>query len=166
MPIGSSRSGESGEANVFTWNVTTRSAGSVIIRYVDAQGDPSVREIRPIALEGEFSGKAFKARCVIAHCYSAKATRTFRVDRIQELADAKTGEVRDVNEWIGSLPMSGQPRDDVALTSSETFEIVQPRPTIPWKLLLAVLVIGYAIGRFRLIRWALHAAGKKWGLWL
>ncbi|WP_337137678.1 hypothetical protein [Sphingomonas aquatica] len=35
-----------------------------------------------------------------------------------------------------------------------------------WRWLIILLVIGYVIGRYRLIRWALRAAGQHWGLWL
>lgn len=146
---------------MLTWNVDSDGAGRVLIHYVDAQGDRTVREIRPLALEGHLEGHTFSAQCIEAHCYSAKATRTFRIDRIQELADPRSGEVLDLIPWLQGLPMAGPLRAEEV----EATDAVAPRRQF-WRWLILALTIGYAIGRFRLIRWGLHAAGKKWGLWL
>lgn len=165
VKLGSLGRVESGD-DMLTWNVDARRAAHVIIRYVDAQGDLSVREILPLALEGSVEGKTFNAEYILSHCYLAKASRTFRIDRIRELADAKSGEILDLIEWLGSLPMTGPPQSAEAAPADADAITPEKRAPLRWKLLVLIFVIGYAIGRFRLIRLALHAAGKHWGLWL
>lgn len=53
----------------------------VQMRYVDARGSETVRFIRPLRVH-ERGGNLY----LIAHCYRAEALRTFRLDRVVELA--------------------------------------------------------------------------------
>lgn len=53
----------------------------VWLRYVDAQGQETRRRIRPLTVR-EHKGQLL----LIAHCYRAGAIRTFRLDRVVEMA--------------------------------------------------------------------------------
>ncbi len=53
----------------------------VWLRYVDAKGQETQRRIRPLTVQ-EHKGQLF----LIAHCYRAGAIRTFRLDRVVEMA--------------------------------------------------------------------------------
>jgi DNA polymerase-3 subunit epsilon len=57
------------------------SGGRVHMRYVDARGQETVRAIRPLRVH-EQRGLLY----LVAHCYRAGALRTFRLDRVVELA--------------------------------------------------------------------------------
>jgi DNA polymerase-3 subunit epsilon len=57
------------------------SGGRVVMRYVDARGQETVRAIRPLRVH-EQRGLLY----LVAHCYRADALRTFRLDRVIELA--------------------------------------------------------------------------------
>jgi DNA polymerase-3 subunit epsilon len=61
------------------------SGGRVHLRYVDARGQETVRAIRPLRVR-EQRGLLY----LIAHCYRAGALRTFRLDRVVELAPDET----------------------------------------------------------------------------
>jgi DNA polymerase III epsilon subunit family exonuclease len=54
--------------------------GRVLMRYVDARGQETVRAIRPLRVH-EQRGLLY----LVAHCYRAGALRTFRLDRVVEL---------------------------------------------------------------------------------
>ena len=55
--------------------------GQVEMRYVDARGQETQRSVRPLRVS-ELRGNLY----LVAHCYRADALRTFRLDRIVELA--------------------------------------------------------------------------------
>jgi DNA polymerase-3 subunit epsilon len=57
------------------------SGGRVQMRYVDARGQETLRTIRPLHVH-EQRGLLY----LVAHCYRADALRTFRLDRVIELA--------------------------------------------------------------------------------
>jgi DNA polymerase III subunit epsilon len=57
------------------------SGGRVLMRYVDAYGQETIRAIRPLRVH-EQRGLLY----LVAHCYRADALRTFRLDRVIELA--------------------------------------------------------------------------------
>jgi DNA polymerase-3 subunit epsilon len=64
------------------------SGGRVQMRYVDAHGQETIRAIRPLRVH-EQRGLLY----LIAHCYRADALRTFRLDRVIELAaEEQAGE--------------------------------------------------------------------------
>lgn len=63
------------------------SGGRVQMRYIDAYGQETVRAIRPLHVREE-RGLLY----LVAHCYRADALRTFRLDRVVELAPAQTEE--------------------------------------------------------------------------
>jgi DNA polymerase III epsilon subunit family exonuclease len=57
------------------------SHGRVYMRYVDAQGQETERVVRPLYVD-EQRGYLY----LVAHCYRADALRTFRLDRVVEMA--------------------------------------------------------------------------------
>jgi DNA polymerase-3 subunit epsilon len=64
------------------------SGGRVQMRYVDAHGQETIRAIRPLRVH-EQRGLLY----LVAHCYRADALRTFRLDRVIELAaEEQAGE--------------------------------------------------------------------------
>jgi DNA polymerase-3 subunit epsilon len=56
-------------------------SGQVRMRYVDARGRETERVVRPLRVH-ERQGNLY----LVAHCYRAEALRTFRLDRVVELA--------------------------------------------------------------------------------
>ena len=85
---------------------------TAFISYVDAGGDASERRVTCHAIEG-FGG----ASHITAYCHERRAARTFRVDRIRELACAETGEVFDPATHFDLLRQSGALRcEDKVLT--------------------------------------------------
>jgi len=58
-----------------------QSSGQVRMRYVDAQGQETVRLVRPLRVH-EQRGYLY----LVAHCHKAGDLRTFRLDRVVELA--------------------------------------------------------------------------------
>jgi proteasome accessory factor C len=55
--------------------------GLVHMRYVDAKGLQTVRTVRPLHVRAQ-RGQLY----LVAHCYRANALRTFRLDRVLEMA--------------------------------------------------------------------------------
>jgi DNA polymerase-3 subunit epsilon len=55
--------------------------GRVQMRYVDARGVETTREVRPLRVQ-EQGGHLY----LLAHCFRAEALRTFRLDRVVEMA--------------------------------------------------------------------------------
>ena len=51
------------------------------MRYVDARGQETDRVVRPLRVSGE--GHILR---LVAHCYRRDALRTFRLDRVVEMA--------------------------------------------------------------------------------
>ncbi|WP_066651746.1 WYL domain-containing protein [Sphingomonas sp. CCH10-B3] len=144
---------------------------NIIVDYVDGEGVASTREIVPFKLRGTINtAQKFKILYIEARCLTAKANRTFRVDRLRSIADARTGEMLSLDDWLKAV----QIKDPVAITLDRAVEApvtpqveyVQVRRGPRWRWLIILLMIGYVIGRYRLIRWALRAAGQHWGLWL
>jgi DNA polymerase III epsilon subunit family exonuclease len=62
--------------------------GRVQMRYIDARGQETVRAIRPLRVH-EQRGLLY----LTAHCYRAGALRTFRLDRVVELAMDEADDV-------------------------------------------------------------------------
>ena len=58
-----------------------QSSGQVRMRYIDAQGQETVRLVRPLRVH-EQRGYLY----LVAHCHKAGELRTFRLDRVVELA--------------------------------------------------------------------------------
>lgn len=144
---------------------------NIIIDYVDGEGASTTREIVPIRLRGDINAaQKFSVTHIDARCLTARAQRTFRVDRLKSIADARTGEELSLNEWLKTLQIKDPVATSLAPVRSNAvepqIEYVQVRRGPRWRWLIILLVIGYVIGRYRLIRWALRAAGQHWGLWL
>lgn len=143
----------------------------ILIDYVDVNGVATTREIVPFMVRGEIGeSQTLIVTHVHARCLTAKARRTFRVDRIEAMEDSETGETLTLLPWLRSLEM-GAPiptKLDAPVhdTSEPQIEYVEIRRGPRWRWLIILLVVGYVIGRYRLIRWALRAAGLHWGLWL
>lgn len=144
---------------------------NIIIDYVDGEGVSTTREIIPFQLRGDINdAQKFNITHIEARCLIAKARRTFRVDRLRSIADARTGEEYTLNEWLKTLqikdpvPISLVPAKPELLPSQ--IEYIQVLRGPRWRWLIILLLVGYAIGRYRLLRWALKAAGQHWGLWL
>lgn len=96
----------------------------MLISYNDAHGEHSKREIVPISLEGHRTATGVKIAVIHARCAAARARRSFRVDRIEELIDAETGEqIEDVAAWLAAMVPGGYPerQRDVAVG-------IEPRP--------------------------------------
>ena len=55
--------------------------GLVRMHYIDAKGQESERVVRPLRVQGR-DGYLY----LVAHCYQANALRSFRLDRVVELA--------------------------------------------------------------------------------
>lgn len=82
------------------------------LSYVDAGGEPSERRFTCHAIVG-FEG----ATHITGFCHERSAPRTFRVDRIRELACAETGEVFDPTSHFDLLRQTGALRcEDKVLT--------------------------------------------------
>jgi len=75
------------------------------ITYRDAKGQASGRVIVPLAVQGRISlgPRSFSVTHIDARCETKKAKRTFRVDRIEEIADFETGEVMTLTTWASRL---------------------------------------------------------------
>jgi hypothetical protein len=71
------------EGNDYGFEVNAR----LRIKYIDADGDASEREIQAYRYTDSSPGYV-KARCL-----KAKANRTFRTDRIRDAVDMETGEI-------------------------------------------------------------------------
>lgn len=150
-------------------DIIAGSAKRVVIEYVDADGDPSVREIMPSWLGGTQSdATTFNATHLEAHCYLRKGRRTFLLRRIQAISDPRTGEVYDVGDWFRALKVGDIiPLDDGDEAAAGAAEQISPRRFhIGWRMLLGALAAGYAIGRLRVIPWVLALTHQKWGHWL
>lgn len=88
------------------------SAWTAFLSYVDANGDASQRRFTCQAIVG-FEG----ATHVTGFCHERGALRTFRVDRIKELACAESGECFDPATHFDDLRMMGALRcQDKVLT--------------------------------------------------
>ncbi|RUN77302.1 WYL domain-containing protein [Sphingomonas sp. TF3] len=138
----------------------------VIIDYVDANGEESRRTIVPLLIAGSFAGGRLDVLYVEARCLTAKAKRTFRIDRIRELSDAATGEVLDLLEWARGLEVGPLSLVDEAEPVEEITSAARVRsPSRLW-LVAAMLLAGYLIGRFRILHLLLVATHMHWGRWL
>lgn len=144
---------------------------NIIVDYVDGEGEATTREIAPFALRGTVGATGrYKVTHIEARCLTAKARRTFRIDRVRAMADALTGEEISIERWLATLdtaePVLVTSEPTERPTSDPQIEYVEVRRGPRWRWLIILLLVGYAIGRYRLIRWALRAAGQHWGLWL
>lgn len=170
-------------------SIDTVQALRMLILYMDGQGDASEREIIPLALVSDRESRGgFRARYMIAHCETARASRTFRLDRIHALADATTGEELNLWTWLNTLPLGpahdftweetherppGPVRTEAPraiqvhdIVGPDTSPIHATRRKRRWKLILLLFVLGYAIGRLRLIRAVILLTHYRHGLWL
>jgi len=87
------------------------SSWSTFIRYVNAKGEESQRRIACHRLEG-FG----RPEVVRGYCFESKRPKSFRIDRIIELADYTTGEFADPREHFDRLHLHGLlPIDDKQL---------------------------------------------------
>jgi len=112
-----------------------------------------------------FTGSYLHARCSIA-----KSLRTFRFDRIESISHPGTGELLDLASWAGSLQL-GEAKPWGGGEVDEEAELSSPVPSTGTRMQIAKAVAlavaaGYALGRWRLIRWGLKLLGIKTGLWL
>lgn len=136
----------------------------ILLDYVDADRKSSHREIVPFELCGEVrEGQAF-ATMINAYCLSRRANRSFRVDRIVSVGDAETGEILDTDEWVDHLAAG-------ATFPSEDSDVAgDPPRSEPARRSLAALfwcaVLGYIIGRTRVIGVVLAHFHQHWGVWL
>lgn len=79
----------------------------VFIRYSDAKGDITERIIQPLFARGEIDPDAADMRVTVskvdARCETTRAKRTFFINRIEQVADFKTGEVMTPDNWVKTL---------------------------------------------------------------
>lgn len=139
---------------------------SAIIDYVDAGGEASTRRIVPQLLSGDLNGSRLDVTHIDAHCLKAKAGRTFRVDRIRSVCDPDTGEQLALLDWLQRLELGPVQQDEREALQPATEATPAPRPRSPWRWIVAALLIGYAMGRLRLIHILLVATHLQWGRWL
>ncbi|WP_375382277.1 WYL domain-containing protein [uncultured Sphingomonas sp.] len=144
-------------------------ATAVLLEYVDGKDDRSLRTVMPLAiLVGD--GKRTLANTYLqARCSVAKATRSFRLDRVQDMSDPKTGEVFTPIDWMATLNLSeGQPFTwaEDADERPATPSIVPTSRWLVWRVALCAVVIGYLIGRLRLLHAVLHLFGVHQARWL
>ncbi len=169
------------------WPIFGKGQRRLFLVYNDMFGADSQREIMPTG----FAGVRIKRRAsgdiddtvekILAYCFLRKEARTFNIASIKGLADAETGEtISDPQRWaeenynpIGgysparnasepqSLPPGPRP-----LPTPEA-EAVVPIPR--WgkaKAIMWSLLVGYLIGRTRVIPWVLGLLNQHWGRWL
>lgn len=153
----------------------------VSLEYIDGAGDLSRRTVLPLGIITNDIGRTTASATYLhAKCSIAKAPRTFRIDRVQSISDPATGEVIDVIPWLQSLQL-GEAKpwtwdDDLDFMQGGGEEAdsdpgdANPLPSgHSWqKLKLAGYagVVGYLIGRLRVIPWLLERFHQHWGLWL
>lgn len=142
----------------------------VLIEYEDAQGVKSERIVVPLALAGNDGANIFNAVHLFARCETARAQRTFRLDRIIAMADASTGEVITLRRWLDTLQLGdAEPQEGFEPEAPPSEAIVatgRRRRGVGVSWVLLALSTGYLIGRFRLVRWILRSLHQHWGLWL
>lgn len=144
----------------------TGRAPAVIIEYTDSAGEQSVRQIAPLAIGGKLNGSEFLAEYVIARCKKARAQRTFRCERIDTIADAKSGELIGLARWLQSLDLAPiepyELGDELSEPPAEPVQTIVRRGfRLRW--VLIALLVGYAIGRWRIIRLVAIAMHWSWG---
>lgn len=150
-------------------DVIAGSAKRIMIEYVDADGEASSREIMPIWLGGtQSNAKTFNATHLEAHCYTRRSHRTFLLRRIQSVSDPRTGEVFEVAEWFKALQLGDLlPLEGRAPAANETVEpAAASRVGFGPRSIAVAILIGYMIGRLRIIQWLLALSHQKWGRWL
>lgn len=137
----------------------------LLIEYVDGAGASSSREVLPLSLEGEdTSPTRFEPSYLEAFCHLRNDHRTFRLDRIRSIGSATTGEMLDLPTWLNSLRL-GPP---VQIDEQHTEEFDE-QPVIRgwgWRWLIGALLVGYALGRWRMVSRILTEFGFSWGKWL
>ena len=82
------------------------------IKYTDSKNNTTQRGIFPLRATGimDFDRTQFDVSKIDARCESAKSTRTFIVDRIEEVISPDTGEILTPLQWIKQLPFD---KDDI-----------------------------------------------------
>lgn len=148
-----------------------RGTAPVLIDYVDAQGATSRRTVAPVALILPDSGRPKHDNSYLyARCSSARRMRQFRLDRIQAVADPRSGELYpNVAAWLDTVQVGPvEPWGDVAAPNPPADAAIQyvTVEVTRWRPIIATLLLGYAIGRLRLIPMILQALDLGWGSWL
>ena len=82
------------------WTVKLPDGPNLLLRYRDAAGETTDREIRPRGIKGRGRGPESQALSITGYCLTSKGPRTFKVKRILTAADPETGEVLDLAQWI------------------------------------------------------------------
>lgn len=135
----------------------------ILIDYIDANGDPSHRQIQPLSLFGEMDGDNFRVRYISAYCMKARANRSFKSERIQSLFDPNTGEEMELESWLSSLKVA----KPVDMTSfAEEVQLARTSSSLSLRWIALALLGGYLVGRIRLLKWLFVLIGWKWGYWL
>lgn len=71
----------------------------VLLKYQDAKGDVTDRHVTVRSVVISFADQVVTWRTLTGYCHLRKMARTFRADRIVDIADADTGEI-----WPDMLP--------------------------------------------------------------
>lgn len=76
------------------------------IKYTDSKNNTTQRVIFPLHATGimDFDRSQFDISKIDARCETAKSTRTFIVDRIEEVISQDTGEILTPLQWIKQIP--------------------------------------------------------------
>lgn len=142
--------------------------GPVVIEYSDAEGEDSTREIVPLEVGGNAHNDEFFVTYLIAQCRQARARRTFRIDRIRSIANAATGEVIELSSWVRSLelgPVEPGDRKPVESGNHDNGRREQ-RFGLKKRWVIVALLVGYAIGRWRLARMVALMLHWHWARWI
>ncbi len=82
------------------WEVSLRGAPNLLLRYQDEKNEITDREVRPTGVRGVWGSDDPRPKVIQAYCLMRRGARTFRVDRVVTAADAETGEIVDLREFI------------------------------------------------------------------
>ena len=148
-------------------------AQSLLLEYIGSDSERSQRTIMPIAILAAEGPRRPASTYLQARCSVAKATRSFRFDRIQSLSDVTTGEVIPADSWLASLQLgAGQPftlfddHQDELEPTEPPVQRARPTRSLVWRAAFYALAGGYLIGRLRLLHLLLHLMGVHQARWL
>lgn len=148
-------------------SIRAGSSRALLLEYTDGNGAMTRRTVEPVALLLPDSGKLNLGQSYIyARCRDKRGMRQFRLDRVTALADARTGELLELDAWLDSLQLGpATPWNEIGEGAAiPALPPARPARRVRW--IILALLMGYAIGRLRLIRMLLLALDQHAGLWL
>lgn len=80
--------------------------------YTDAAGETTRRRVTVESFSGPSEAGAIRMDRFTGHCHLRDGSRTFRLDRVREAAEAETGEIiTDLTAWLLERKSRRRPRD-------------------------------------------------------